>query len=85
MEIHDRLRRAREAAGFDNASEFARRIEVAPNSVYRYERGDQSPSLAIAGRWASETGVSLDWLVKGEGDGPSDRPVLAATGTDDPA
>lgn len=84
MTLAERLRRAREASGHANASRFARLVGVAPNSVYRYERGEQSPSLAIAGRWADVTGVSLDWIVRGEGRGPVDPPAqgpLEATGT----
>ena len=82
MDLHERLRRARETSGHTNASEFARLLGVAPNSVYRYERGDQSPSLGVAGRWADLTGVSLDWLVRGEGEGPPAEGPLDATGTD---
>lgn len=67
MEIHERLQRARVAAGHTNASEFARLVGVQPNSVYRYERGDQRPSLAIAAKWAAVTGVQLDWLARGKG------------------
>lgn len=76
MELSQRLRLARESAGFSNASEFARRIGVQPITVYRAESGDHTPRLDIAGRWAAETGVSLDWLVTGEGDAP-----LSATGS----
>lgn len=75
------MRLARERAGHLNASEFARKVGVAPNSVYRYERGDQSPSVQIAAKWAQLTGVSLDWLVTGNGGGPKAAP-LDPTGTE---
>jgi len=70
MTLSERLKQARMAAGFENASEFARAIAVQPNSIYRYERGDQTPSLSVATRWAEVTSVSLGWLSTGEGAGP---------------
>lgn len=85
MDLHERLRRAREAAGHTNASEFARLIGVAPNSVYRYERGDQKPSVDVARAWSRETSVSLDWLLAGKGKAPEppaeSAAELAPTGT----
>ena len=80
MELHDRMHLARVRAGHANASEFARQVGVAPNSVYRYERGDQSPSVHIAAKWAELTGVTTDWLISGKGEGPK-ADSLESTGT----
>ncbi len=84
MDLSERLRTAREHAGHANASEFARLLGVAPNSVYRYERGEQQPSLDVVSRWAELTATTLDWLGRGVGDPPA-APAgpLKATGTGD--
>jgi len=72
MTLADRLKLARTSAGHDNASEFARVLQVTPNSVYRYERGDQTPGVDVCKRWAAATSVTLDWLLAGKGTGPGD-------------
>lgn len=64
--VGERIRRARTEAGMTNASEFARLIDVQPNSVYRYERGDQLVSSEVLVRIAQVTGRSMEWLMVGE-------------------
>lgn len=61
--VGERIRRARTEAGITNASEFARAIGVQPNSVYRYERGEQLISSEILTRVAMVTGRSMEWLM----------------------
>ncbi len=60
-----RMLEARTDVGMLNASEFARAIGVAPNSVYRYERGEQLPSGEVLLRVAKATGRTVEWLLEG--------------------
>lgn len=57
--IGQRIEAAREAAGYANASEFARLIGTAPNTVYRYERGEQLVKTQYLVRIAEVTGRSM--------------------------
>lgn len=54
------LKNARIAAGHENASAFAKLVNLTPNSVYRLERGDLHPSAETLVRWADACGVSVD-------------------------
>lgn len=47
-------------------------------TVYRYERGEQEPSLHTLRILAAVTGASLAWLVTGEGLGLGRRETRAA-------
>lgn len=65
--IGARIHEARIAAGYgDNASEFAREIGMAPNSVYRLEAGKMEPKVPTLERISRVCRVSMDWLVRGE-------------------
>src|SRR5215217_2875437 len=46
MDIGRRIRDVREALGMP-AAELARRVGVAPNTVWRYEFGEREPSMAM--------------------------------------
>ena len=70
--IGRRIAQAREDVGITNASEFARQIGVAPNTVYRYERGDQLPGAEALVRISEVTGRSIGWLMRGETDSASE-------------
>jgi len=59
--IADRLRKAREQAGLEQAS-LALELGVAKNTVSNYERGNVAPRRPVLVAWAMATGVSLDWL-----------------------
>lgn len=59
----DRLRKAREAAGLEQA-DMARKFGVSAAAVSKWERGAQPRNLfAVASKWAEETDVPLDWLL----------------------
>ena len=83
MALGERLREARRARGWYQ-SEAGRRAGVNENSISRYERGDRLPGLGCLVRLAEVYGVSMDWLLSGEGDLAEDVrnvelvPVLAA-------
>jgi transcriptional regulator with XRE-family HTH domain len=63
MSLSKRLRSARVRAGYDNAAVFADSLRVRPNTVYRIERGEQSPSVETLARWAELCGVTTDSLL----------------------
>lgn len=62
--LADRLRKAREVAGLEQA-ELAQRIGISRHTVGNYElgRGVRGPKLIVLRAWSQETGVPLAWLV----------------------
>lgn len=63
MQVGERLKSARLAAGYPNASEFGRHVGLAPNTIYRLEKDDEQPSIATLSKWARGCGVSTDSLL----------------------
>jgi transcriptional regulator with XRE-family HTH domain len=63
--LGDRLRKARESAGLDQA-ELAAAIGVSKRSVGAAERGESTPRRHVLIAWAAATGVALGWLCPGE-------------------
>src|SRR5262244_3785935 len=72
---HQRLRRAREQAGFARASDAARAMGIEEPTYLGHENGSRGLSRA-APRYARFFGVSLDWLIDGRG--RAAEPPLAA-------
>lgn len=69
-----RLRSARIAAGFTSASAAARRLNISVPTYLAHENGGRAFSVEDAKLYARRFGVSLEWLLTGEGDsaaGPS--------------
>ena len=64
---HQRLRLAREQAGFPRASDAARAMGIEEPTYLGHENGSRGLSRAAA-RYARFFGVSLDWLIDGRGD-----------------
>mgnify|MGYP000871544667 CR=1 FL=1 len=63
--IHDRLRKAREDAGFTQA-DLAALIEVSENTIGNCETGaTKNPRRIVVGRWAWATKVPVEWLRDG--------------------
>ena len=63
--VHDRLRKAREFAGLEQA-ELAERIEVDRGSIHNYETGKTTRLKApVMRRWAMACEVDYDWIVTG--------------------
>lgn len=63
--LGDRLRKAREAAGFGQ-QEFAERTSLARATISAAENGRRVPSRANLRLWAVAAGVPYEWLVTGE-------------------
>jgi len=75
---HQRLRVAREQAGFSRASDAARAMGIEEPTYLGHENGSRGLSRA-APRYARFFGVSLDWLIDGRRDAArAAEPLLAA-------
>src|SRR5215472_3767115 len=64
---HQRLRFAREQAGFARASDAARAMGIGEPTYLGHENGSRGLSRAAA-RYARFFHVSLDWLIGGRGE-----------------
>src|SRR5215471_7339103 len=64
---HQRLRLAREQAGFAHASDAARAMGIEEPTYLGHENGSRGVSRTAA-RYARFFGVSLDWLIDGRGE-----------------
>jgi transcriptional regulator with XRE-family HTH domain len=72
MSIADRLRQARQAAGFETIREFQRILpQDAPGTTYssvsKYEQGIRTPSPEFLAAAAPLLGVTEEWLTNGQG------------------
>lgn len=68
--IGSRIRSARLAAKKTNAAEFAREVGIQPHTLWRYEMDQSRPGIDVTSAIAKALGVTTDWLLTGEGDGP---------------
>lgn len=69
-----RIRTLRMALGYRNASQFAAFVGWSPQLLSNYERGEKRPELTKAIALCNRTGITLDWLYRGERAGlPLDR------------
>ena len=59
--LGDRMRKAREAAGFDKV-QMAALIGIHRDSVTRYECGTVRPKFPILAAWALASGVTIEWI-----------------------
>lgn len=78
FDIQGFAQRAREAMFPEKITAFATRVGL-PQATVSKILGGQSvagPRLDIAAKIADGVGCSLDWLVYGRGDGPSDQAVV---------
>lgn len=76
-QVGARVLQAREAGGFTVAARFAEKIGVRPHTLWRYEVGHIMPGPEKLLKIAALCGVSIEWLLTGQGDPPAVR-----TGTD---
>lgn len=63
--LSDRLRKAREYAGLEQA-ELADRIGVSRNTISNGERGSHAVRKIVLNAWAMATGVDRLWLETGQ-------------------
>lgn len=81
--LGDRLRKAREHAGYARQQDIADELHVSRSAVAGWENGTHAPSYLALYRWAEVTDVPLEWLRDGDpgGDGGDggDAPITAVT------
>jgi transcriptional regulator with XRE-family HTH domain len=63
-----RLREIRRELGDEDREVFASAIGISRAALAYYERGERTPDAAVLASYRSVYGVSLEWLVKGDGD-----------------
>lgn len=66
--LGERLRELRKQCGDPSRAELAARLGVSEKTIGNYERGDNEPPASILLIFQEQLGVSLHWLVTGEGD-----------------
>lgn len=69
--------RLKEAIFPEKPTSFAKRAGLPQGTVFKYlsAGGATAPRIDIVSRMAEATGVTLDWLIHGRGDGPQDQAV----------
>lgn len=80
--MHDRLKWAREQAGFATAADAARHLGVEVGTYRHHENGTRHFRMPAARRYATAFGVDITWLLTGQGQPkegvnltPDNRPV----------
>lgn len=79
--IHDRLQRARFAAGFETAQDAVTRYGWTYSTYSGHENGSRGVRGEALERYARAFGVDPGWLQFGRGKGPAATPQPAATAT----
>ena len=74
-DLGSRIRSRRERLGLKQ-NDIAHALQVSPQAVSKWERGENAPDIAILGPLARLLGVSTDWLLGTHSDG---RDVFEAT------
>jgi len=74
----ERLRWARERAGYDRAKDAVEAFGWKPSTYYGHENGDRKFDVETAKRYAEAFKVPWAWLVEG-GEPPPDRPMPNAS------
>lgn len=67
MDMHERLRAAREAAGYKSPTDAARAFGWNVNTTSSNENGNRTFSRTMAEKYARAYHISLDWLLTGRG------------------
>ncbi len=67
--LGDRLRKARESAGYYNAVDFAPLVDISRDTLRKYERNEVRPRRHVLIAWAELCGVTYDALVGGDDGG----------------
>lgn len=65
--LHERLRRARVAAGFEGPKEAAASLGISRSTYTQHENGIRGFTRETAVQYAKKFKVSLDWLLDGRG------------------
>ena len=65
----DRLRQARERAGFEHAKDAAKAMGVPVSTYIGHENGSRGYTIESAARYAHQFKVTEEWLLYGKGTG----------------
>jgi SOS-response transcriptional repressor LexA len=65
-EMHDRLKAAREAAGFATAAEAARAMNIPEGRYAHHENGTRKMKYDVAERYAEKFKTTAEWLIGGK-------------------
>lgn len=65
--LAQRLTNVRKALGFAARLPFAQSLDMHPDTLGGYERGDSTPDFDFLAMYKRRFGVNVDWLVTGEG------------------
>src|SRR6185503_5997879 len=76
--LADRLKLARERAGYDNATAAAEAMGVRPPTYLGHENGSRGFTPETAKRYARFFRVKPEWLILGDGDPAPDRGNVTA-------
>ncbi|WP_375646415.1 helix-turn-helix domain-containing protein [Bartonella sp. TT29SHDZB] len=79
-ELAKRLCEVRRALGFTERKQFARHFEIPETTMRNYETGLREPPASILRIYKDRCGISLDWLVTGEGEMFSNMAKAKAAG-----
>ena len=67
MNFGTRLKEIREILGF-NQNEFAEKIELAPQSLTRYEKNKVKPNIEFIEKLTNMFSINSNWLLTGKGE-----------------
>lgn len=76
--LGSRLREVRSYLGNEDRELFATAVGVSRAALAYYERGERTPDAVVLARYRAKLGISLDWLIAGEGEmfaDPTKAPV----------
>lgn len=63
--VADRLRKARETAGYSTQLDFEAATGISRGTINTHEAGRRQPSRRLLIEWAMHTGVPVEWLETG--------------------
>ncbi|ENN94047.1 helix-turn-helix domain-containing protein [Bartonella vinsonii] len=79
-ELAKRFREVRRILGFTERKQFAKHLGVTAGSIGTYETGISEPTASALSKYQEICGISLDWLVTGNGEMFSDMAKAKAAG-----
>jgi transcriptional regulator with XRE-family HTH domain len=79
-ELGQRIRSRRERLGLKQL-DIANALQISPQAVSKWERGENSPDIAILGALSKLLGVSTDWLLDTYRDGLDEFDATVFTST----
>ncbi|WP_139411903.1 LexA family protein [Aeromonas veronii] len=79
MKINERIKQTRKRLGYSQEI-LGSRVGVSRVSISQWERGENTPNGRYLNELAAALGVTVDWLLTGEGDAPSSSGELQMPG-----